>query len=67
MDNTTECGKMGYFKKVCCSKISRAINEIEIETSQEYSEGEIEMASRFSTYEQKSVIINCGVRDACRQ
>ena len=33
---------MGHFKKVCCSKRSRAVNEIEVETSQEYSEGEIE-------------------------
>ena len=36
------CGKMGYFNKVCHRKGSRAVNEIELEMSQEYSEGKIE-------------------------
>ena len=39
------CGKTGHFKKVCCSKRSRVINEIELEMSQEYSKGEIEMVN----------------------
>ena len=34
-------GKMGHFKKVCHSKNSRAVNELELETSQEYSKGKI--------------------------
>ena len=39
------CGKVGHFKKVCHSKRSRAINNMEQEMSQEYSEGEIETVS----------------------
>ena len=35
------CGKMGHFEKVCHSKRSRVINEMELEMSQEYSEGKI--------------------------
>ena len=38
-------GKMRHFKKVCHSKRSRAINKIELEMSQEYSEGKIETVS----------------------
>ena len=36
---------MGHFKKVCHSKRSRAINEIELETCQEYGKGKIETVS----------------------
>ena len=35
------CGQMAHFKKVCHSRRSRVVNEIEVETPQEYSEGEI--------------------------
>ena len=38
-------GNTGHFKKVCCSKRSRVVNEIELETSQEYSKGKIETVS----------------------
>ena len=34
------CGKTGHFKIVCCSRRSRAVNEIEVEMAQEYSAGE---------------------------
>ena len=37
--------EMGHFKKVCCSKRNRAINEMEQEMSQEYSKGETETVS----------------------
>ena len=33
------CGKMGHFKKVCHSRSSRAVVELELELSQEYSKG----------------------------
>ena len=36
---------MGHFKKVCHNKRSRTINKIELEMSQEYSKGTIEMVS----------------------
>ena len=35
------CGKMGHFKKVCCSKRSREVNEIEVETSQETAKAKL--------------------------
>ena len=44
------CGKIGYVKKVCYSKRSRAINEMEKEMSQEYSEAMIEKVSIDSVY-----------------
>ena len=48
------CGKMRHFKKVCCSKRSRAISEMEQEMSQEYSKGEIETVSIDSVYMNKN-------------
>ena len=45
---------MGHFKKVCHSKRSRLINKIELEMSQEYSEGEIEMMSINSVHMKKN-------------
>ena len=39
------CGKTGHFKKVCHSRKERAVNEVEVEASQEYREGEIETVS----------------------
>ena len=45
---------MGHFKKVCHSKRSRAVNKIELETSQEYSKGEIETVSIDSVHMNKS-------------
>ena len=47
-------GKMGHFKKVCCSKRIRAVNEMEQEMSQEHSEGEIETVSINSAYMNKN-------------
>ena len=47
-------GKMGHFKKVCCSKRSRVVNEIELETSQEYSKGEIETVNIDSVHMNKN-------------
>ena len=44
---------MGYFKKVCCSKRSRVINNIELEISKEYSKGGIEMVSIDSVHMNK--------------
>ena len=41
----TECGKVGHFRKVCCSRRSRVVNEMEQEVSEEYREDEIEMVS----------------------
>ena len=48
------CGKKGHFKKVCHSKRSRILNEIEQEMSQEYSEGEIEAVSINSVHMNKN-------------
>ena len=45
---------MGHFKKVCCSKRSRAVNDIELEMSQEYSKGEIETVSIDSVHMNKN-------------
>ena len=45
---------MGHFKKVHCSKRNKAINEIELETSQKYSKGEIEMVSINSVHMDKN-------------
>ena len=45
---------MGHFKKVCHSKRSRAVNEMEQETSREYSEGEIETVSIDSVHMNKN-------------
>ena len=45
---------MGHFKKVCCSKRSRVINKIELEMSQEYSEGEIETVNIDSVHMNKN-------------
>ena len=47
------CGKMGHFKKVCCSRRSRTVNKIEVETAQEYSEGKIETVSIDSVHMNK--------------
>ena len=47
------CGKMGHFKKVCHSKGSWAVNEIEIEMSQKHSKGEIETVSINSVHMNK--------------
>ena len=49
-----ECGKMGHFKKVCPSRRRRVVNEIGVETSQEYSEGEIETVSIDSVHMNKN-------------
>ena len=51
------CDKMGHFKKVCCSKRSRAVNEIELETSQEHSKGEIETVSINSVHMNKNWLL----------
>ena len=48
------CGKVGHFKKVCCSKRSRAVYEMEQEMSQEYSEGKFKTVSNNSVYMNKS-------------
>ena len=48
------CGKKGHFKKVCCSTRSRAVNKIEVEMSQEYSEGKIETVSIDSVHMNKN-------------
>ena len=45
---------MGHFKKACHSKSSRMVNELELETSQEYSEGEIETVSIDSVHMNKN-------------
>ena len=59
------CGKIGHFKKVCHSRRERAVNETEVETSQD-SKGEIETVKYwFSSFDQKLVIINGGVRSTC--
>ena len=46
-------GKVGHFK-VCHSKRSRVVNEMEQEMSQEYSKGEIEMVSINSVHMNKN-------------
>ena len=51
--NVWGCSKVGHFKKVCHSKRSRAVNEMEQEMSQEYSEGKIETANINSVYMNK--------------
>ena len=43
---------MGHFKKVCCSRRSRVINEIEM--SEEYSKGKIETGSIDSVHMNKN-------------
>ena len=47
-------GKVGHFKKVCHSKRSRAVNEMEPEMSQEYSKGAIETVSINSIHMNKN-------------
>ena len=47
-------GKTGHFKKVCCSKSSRAVNELQLEISQEYSKDEIETVSIDSVHMNKN-------------
>ena len=48
------CGKTRHFKKVCCSRRERVVNEIEVEVTQEYSEGEIETMSIDSVHLNKN-------------
>ena len=45
---------MGHFRKVCCSRGSRVVNDMEQEMSQEYREDEIEMVSINSVYMSKN-------------
>ena len=40
-----ECSKIGHFQKVCHSRRSRVVNEMEQEVSQEYKEDDIELVS----------------------
>ena len=49
-----ECSKVGHFKRVCCSKRSRVVNEMEQERSQEFSDDEIEIMSINSVYMNKN-------------
>ena len=49
-----ECSKVGHFKKVCHSKRSRVVNDMEQEMSQEYSKDEIKMMSINSVYMNKN-------------
>ena len=49
-----ECGKVGHFWKVCHSRRSRVVNEMEQEVSQEYKENNIEMVSINSVYINKN-------------
>ena len=44
---------MGHFKKVCHSRRSRVVKEIEVETSQEFSKGKIETVSIDSVHMNK--------------
>ena len=44
---------MGHFKNICCSRRSRAVNEVEVEKAQECSEGKIETMSIDSVYMNK--------------
>ena len=46
-------GRMGHFKKVCHSRRSTVVHEIEVETAQEYSEGEIKTVSIDSVHMNK--------------
>ena len=39
------CSKMGHFQKVCRSKMTRMVNEIEQETIQDNTEEDIELVS----------------------
>ena len=48
------CGKTGHFKKVCRSRRDRAVNELEIEESQEGIKGEIETVSINSVHLNKN-------------
>ena len=49
------CGKSGNFKKVCCSrKKNKAVNEIEVEASQEYNKGKLETVSIDSVHLNKN-------------
>ena len=62
-----DCGKTGHFKKACHSRRERAVNEIEVEVPQEYSEGEIETVNIDPVHlNKKLVIINGRFREACR-
>ena len=62
------CGKLGHFKKVCHSRRSRVVNKIELETSKEYSEGEIEIVSIDSVHMNKNqLLLIVELRDMCRQ
>ena len=38
----SECSKIGHFPKVCCSRRSRVVNEMEQEVSHEYKEDDFE-------------------------
>ena len=49
------CGKTRHFKKVCCRRRERVVNEIEVEVSQEYSEGGIETVSIDSVHLNKNL------------
>ena len=45
---------MGHFRKVCHSRRSRVVNEVEQEASQEYRGDAIEMVSINSVYMNKN-------------
>ena len=47
------CGKVKHFRKVCCSRRTRVVNEMEQEASQEYRGDEIETVSVNSAYMNK--------------
>ena len=49
-----ECGKVGHFRKVCHSRRSKVVNEMEQEVTQGYSNDEIEMVSINSVYMNKN-------------
>ena len=58
---------MGHFKKVCHSNRSRAVNEMEQEMSQEYSEGKIETVNVNSVYMNKNLLVLTTKLEMCRQ
>ena len=49
-----ECSKVGHFRKVCHSRRSRVVNEMEQEASQEYKEDNIKMVSISPVYMNKN-------------
>ena len=57
MTRHVECGKVGHFRKVCCSRRSKVLNEMEQEVSQEYSKDEIEMVNINSVYMNKNILM----------